>query len=163
MRRAAGQIVELPEVRLLAHPNVECAIHPGKAIAGVAVCCHVLEGAAVYLKQEPDRDRWGSVLCEACTFSCLTYVNMRVACEKCARYHFAGESDHQGDVVTDLEIMAKAETEGLRQYRQIRDGKLRTARNPFESFLAREAWNLGFRLGRHLDEAKEIFREPVTQ
>jgi hypothetical protein len=161
VRRDVGnKIVELPEVYLAAHPNVECAIHPGKAIAGVAVCSHVLEGAPVYLKEEPDLDRWGSVLCEKCAFSEVPFQGARIACEKCVRYHFSSDQEvlaaREGETnMSDQELMAMAETEGLRSYRSVRDGKGRMARNPFESPFMRWAWNLGFRLGRHLDEAKQ--------
>ena len=168
MRRAAGKIIELPEVRQSAHPNVECAIHPGKQIAGVAVCVHVLDGARVFLKEEPDLDRYGSVLCEACAFSTALHVDARLACEKCVRYHFSSEEEvlasREGEAnISDQQLMAMAETEGLRQQRSVRDGKLRVARNPFESSLMRWAWNMGFRLGMHLDEARRSFSQPVPQ
>lgn len=159
MRRDPGsKILELPEVTRTTHPNVECAIHPGKAIAGVAICEHVLAGAAVYLRQEPDRESWGGVYCESCAFTAReNHLSMRLACAKCVHYHFDAESEEAlgRERLSDNELFSMAETEGIRAYCSVRDGHARLARNPFESSSMRWAWNLGFRLARHLDGCKK--------
>jgi len=167
MKRAAGKIIELPEVHQSVLPNVECAIHPGKQIAGVAVCVHVLDGAPVFLKEEADRDRYGSVLCETCAFSTAPHVDARLACEKCVRYHFSSEEevlaarDREANM-SEQQLMAMAEKEGLRQQQSVRDGKIRAARNPFESPLMRWAWIMGSLLGMHLDEARRGLAQTVS-
>ena len=165
MRRDTGsKVVELPEVRPTVHPNVECAIHPGKAIAGVAICVHVLDGAAVYLAAEPDRDAWGAMLCEACAAIPQEGLRVRLACAKCVRYHFSSGSENPGETMSDQEQISLEEREGLRSYRAVRDGRnARAARCPFESDLLRWAWNLGFRLGQHLDEARIGLRQTIPQ
>jgi hypothetical protein len=168
VRRDHGKILELPEVRPVAHPHVECAIHPGKKVKGVAVCVHVLAGDAVYLKSEPDRDRWGAVLCEQCAVGFSGHdsagLALRLACDRCVRYHFFHEAETREDAMNEQELLAVAEKEGLRSYRMVRDGKTQKAQNPFDSPLVRWAWNLGFRMGKFLDECKsEGIREPIPQ
>lgn len=168
MNRDPGKLTALPEVRVGVHPFVECAIHPAKTVKGVAICTHILTGAAVYMRTEPDRERWGAVLCEQCAVGYTGHdsagIPLRLACEKCVRYHFFHEVETREDAASEQDLLVLAETEGLRSYRAVRDGKEQRARNPFDSPLVRWAWNLGYRLGKFLDECKgDSIREPVPQ
>jgi hypothetical protein len=163
VRREAGDVRVLPEVRPTVHPNVECAIHPGKTVGGVAICVHVLDGAPVYLKAEPDQEHWGAVLCEECAEVPREHMRLRLACVKCVRYHFSPEEEmaaHQN--VSDLDLFSMAETEGLRSYCSVRDGSARQARCPFETAELRWAWNMGFRLARYLDECKQALSQALA-
>ncbi len=159
MKRDAGKVVELPEVRQTVHPNVECAIHPGRAIGGVAVCVHVLDGAAVFIMAEPDHDRWGSVLCEECAGLEHAHLQVRLACVKCVRYHFSRDdgSELPADIepMNEYELLSMAEKDGLRQYRRsVRVINSVPAACPFTTPPMRDIWDIGFRLGRYIDECR---------
>ena len=161
MSRVPAKVMELPEVRPATHPNVECAIHPGHAVKGVAICVHVLAGDSVYLKAEPDRDAWGAMLCEECASIDRKYLRLRLACEKCVRYHFSSCEQPEEQPVDDIDMLATAEGAGMLAYQRVRSGFRGTVRNPFSTPLARYAWNLGFRLAKYLDECTNALADPV--
>ena len=170
MKRTPERVLELPEVRPSNHPRVECRIHPGQTVSGVAICVHVLGGAQVFFRSEPTHDAWGAMLCELCMDgfngrdSQADGFRLRLACEKCVHYHFLSRDQEQSpDGMSEQDFLAFAEREGLRCYRRVRDGKNQHARNPFDTPLVRWAWNLGFRLGRYLDEAKTAAPQAATQ
>jgi hypothetical protein len=168
VKRDAGKVIELPEVHQTVHPNVECAIHPGRAIGGVAVCVHVLDGAAVFIMAEPDHDRWGSVLCEECAGLERAHLQVRLACVKCVRYHFSRDresAEQTADLepMTERELLSMAEKEGLRQYRRsVRVINPIPAACPFTTPLMRDIWQLGFRLGRYLDECRQALPQALA-
>ena len=152
MRRDVSKVIELPEVHQTVHPNVECAIHPGKTIGGVAICVHVLDGAPVFINAEPDHDRWGTMLCEECAGLERAHLRLRLACVKCVRYHFDGEVEKDSEPMSEVDLLLLAENDGLRQYRRSARAIHSTpASCPFNTPLMRDIWQVGFRLGQYLD------------